>query len=141
MRLALLFLAASGLLLAWSFQLSGSGQSADIVSTAPARPAPRTVPAPRVVGGIVTVDTSAPPLFRAATVPAALAGPQPGNAFVLVGLAGDGAARVALLRDQADHHVYSARTGESVRDWTLSEANQHCVVLRKGRQRQSVCLS
>lgn len=141
MRLPLALLALSGLLLWGSFSLNDVAQTSPGVVAAPPHQTRRVAPMPLAVRDVANVDAAAPPLFRALAAPATLAGPQPGDSFALVGLAGDGAARVALLRDRADHQVFNVRSGESVRDWTVSETNERCVVLRKGRQRQNVCLS
>ncbi len=141
MKLPLVLLALSGLLLWGSFSLNDVAQTPPIVAAARPHQTRPAAPPPLAVRNVANVDVSAPPLFRAATAPAALAGPQPGDEFALVGLAGDGAARVALLRDRVDHQVFNVHSGESVRDWTVSETSERCVVLRKGRQRQNVCLS
>lgn len=80
------------------------------------------------------------PLFRPATMPAELAAPQPGDALLLIGLAGDGERRVAFLRDTADAETFTAREGEEVRGWRLEQVQERCVALRKAARRESVCL-
>lgn len=82
---------------------------------------------------------TAPPLFRAAH-PLSLE-PQPGDRLDLIGLAGRAEARVAFLRDAADGRTFTVRPGDEVRNWSLEEASERCVVLRRGRQRETECLS
>jgi len=96
---------------------------------------------PRVRDAAGAAPTFGPPLFRSATAPPTPGEVQPGQSFRLVGLAGRSEARVAFLRDEADGRAFTARIGESVRDWVVESADERCVALRKARQRQNICLS
>jgi len=142
MKAALLLFALAAMLSWASLELGKLGAAPTIVA------ATRTAPPPAPTALVDTIQSAPPPaleaaapLFRPAALPAALREPQPGEAFALVGLAGGADDRVAFLRDEADQRTFTARTGEDVRDWTIEDASDRCVVLRRAQRRQTICLS
>jgi hypothetical protein len=143
MKLAVLCLILAALCAWGALQLQALEVTETIVAPERRQAEPRTqAPQPRPELSVRAAAASvAAPLFRGLTAPAGLREPAPGERFALVGLAGVGPARVAFLRDEADQRTFSARAGESVREWTVEETSDRCVVLRKARQRVNVCLS
>ncbi|MGH6951478.1 MAG: hypothetical protein ACREH4_11420 [Vitreimonas sp.] len=144
MKLPLLCLLLAALCAWGSLRLETLGAQEPIVAAArrqPERPtqAPRQASEPNVRAPATTATSA--PLFRGLTAPAALRELAPGQSFALVGLAGAGPARVAFVRDEADQRTFSVRVGESVREWTVEETSDRCVLLRKARRRVNVCLS
>jgi hypothetical protein len=142
MRLAIILLSVAALLSFATMQLHMVAAPSAPVVAAERRerlPAPRENP-PNTSEIAPSSTTPAPPLFRAATVPAALQTPRPGERFTLIGIAGRNESRVIFLRDEADQRTIRLRTGDNAGEWTLAETNERCVVLRKGRQRQNLCL-
>lgn len=140
--LLLLLLAA---LLSWgSLRLDAiDATQSPVVAAERRQPPPPTAPnaeGPRVIDASAAALAHTP-LFRPAALPAALQAPQPGETFALVGMAGERETRVAFLRDQADGRTFTVRAGESVRGWTIEEADDRCVTLRRARRRQNACLS
>jgi hypothetical protein len=142
MRLAVILLCAAALLSLATVQLETIAAPSAPIVAADRR---ERLPAPRenlqnTSENVTLPPTSAPPLFRPAAVPAALQ-TQPGERFTLIGIAVRNESRVIFLRDEADQRTITARAGDNVGEWTLAEANERCVVLRKRRQRQNLCLS
>jgi hypothetical protein len=107
---------------------------------APAAPSTATAGPRATPTGPAVVQPAFVSLFRPATRPQETGAPQPGERFRLVGLVGQGPARIAFLRDEADGRATSARAGEEVAQWTLREVGERCVELRRGRNRQEVCM-
>ena len=143
MRLPLLCLLLAALCAWGSLRLETFGTHEPIVAAVrrqPERPTQAPGPSSELSMGATSTAASAP-LFRGLTAPAASRELQPGQSFALVGLACAGPARVAFVRDEADQRTFSARVGESVREWVVEETSDRCVVLRKARRRVNVCLS
>lgn len=142
MKLALLLSALAALGLWGSVELdamSGSASSIALPRT-PVRASVTNLTSPPR-NDAISIDASAPPLFREAATPAALAATQAGENFTLIGLAGAGDTRTALLRDSADQHVYTVRAGDTLRDWRVLETSDRCVTLSREHRTQNVCLS
>jgi hypothetical protein len=151
MRLAFLLLALAAILSWEALQLQSDSTvgSGAVVAVARRSSHLRVESSPIPSIGADQPQSSGPPvaqlgvvsLLRPAIAPTkAPAPPKSGEHFALVGVVANGGSLTAFLRDQVDGRNWTVGPRGKAGDWTVQQVGSRCVVLRRGRAKQRLCV-